>query len=84
MTTRRGKTKFMMSDEHRQRIANSQILKCLIDHVQDGRPMSPSQVSAGLGLLKKILPDLSATDMTSAGEKLDLPTIIKLVGPSSE
>ena len=51
-----------MSDEHRTKIANSQILKCLIEHATGDREMSATQVSAGLGLLRKVLPDLSAVE----------------------
>lgn len=36
------------------------ILKRLMDHVlSDGGIMEPSQVTAALGLIKKVLPDLS-------------------------
>lgn len=53
---------FRMTDEHRAKIANSQILKALIEHVEGIREMSASQVSAGLGLLRKVMPDLSAVE----------------------
>jgi len=52
-----------MSDEHRTKIANSQILKCLLEHVEGVREMSPTQVTAGLGLLRKVMPDLSAAEL---------------------
>lgn len=58
------KAGFRMSDEHRTKIANSQILKRLIDHVEGKVEMSASQVTAGLGLLKKVMPDLSHTEHT--------------------
>ena len=51
-----------MSDEHRVKIQNSNILNALIEHVQGEREMSATQVSAGLGLLKKVLPDVSAVE----------------------
>jgi hypothetical protein len=54
-----------MSDEHRGKIANSNILKALIEHVEGTREMSATQVSAGLGLLRKVMPDLSAADNTT-------------------
>lgn len=53
---------FAMSDDHRTKIANSQILKALVEHVEGKRDMSASQVSAGLGLLRKVLPDLQAVE----------------------
>ncbi len=60
---------FRMLDEHRTKIANSQILKCLIEHVEGKREMSATQVTAGLGLLKKVMPDLAAcADMGDSGE----------------
>lgn len=56
---------FHMTDEHRGKIKNSNILNALIEHVEGKREMSASQVSAGLGLLRKVLPDLSQTESTS-------------------
>lgn len=50
-----------MSNEHRVKIQNSNILKALIEHVQGDREMSATQVSAGLGLLRKVMPDLATT-----------------------
>lgn len=58
-----------MSNEHRVKIQNSNILNALIEHVEGIREMSATQVSAGLGLLKKVLPDLQATaDANGEGE----------------
>jgi len=57
---------FRMSEEHRDKIRNSNILSALISHVTDGKEMSPSQVTAGLGLLKKVLPDMQA--ITHSGD----------------
>lgn len=53
-----------MTDEHRTKIRNSRILKCLIDHVEGKLEMTSTQVTAGLGLLRKVMPDLSQTDST--------------------
>jgi hypothetical protein len=50
-----------MSDEHRVKIQNSNILNALVEHVEGKREMSATQVSAGLGLLKKVMPDLQST-----------------------
>jgi hypothetical protein len=47
-----------MSNAHRDKIRNSNILTALIEHAEGQRDMSPSQVTAGLGLLKKALPDV--------------------------
>lgn len=46
-----------MTDEHRVKIKNSNILNALIEHVEGKREMSSTQVTAGLGLLKKVMPD---------------------------
>lgn len=41
----------------------------LIEHVEGKREMSATQVTAGLGLLRKVLPDLAATaDVEGDGE----------------
>ena len=78
----RGRTAgFRMSDEHRTKIANSQILKCLIEHAVGEREMSATQVSAGLGLLKKIMPDLAAT--TISGDE-DNPVQLKITWQSAK
>lgn len=54
---------FSMSDEHRVKIQNSNILNALVQHVEGKREMSATQVSAGLGLLRKIMPDLSSAEI---------------------
>jgi hypothetical protein len=56
-----------MSNEHRVKIQNSNILNALIEHATGQREMSATQVSAGLGLLKKIMPDLAATTISGEG-----------------
>jgi len=63
----RGRTAgFRMSDEHRVKIQNSNILNALLEHVEGKRDMTATQVSAGIGLLKKVLPDLSAVSMDAS------------------
>ncbi len=51
-----------MTEEHRVKIQNSNILNALIEHVEGRRDMSSTQVSAALGLLRKVLPDLQASE----------------------
>jgi hypothetical protein len=51
---------FRMSEEHRTKIQNSRILRVLIDHVEGREEISQARVTAALGLLKKVLPDLQA------------------------
>ncbi len=80
MAERGRKPGFRMSDEHRTKIANSQILKCLIEHVQGDREMSATQVSAGLGLLRKVMPDLATT--TIQGDQNGGPVVITWQKPA--
>ena len=49
----------------RQRIKAAGITKRLEDHVVGKVQMSASQVQAALGLLKKVVPDLSATEINA-------------------
>ena len=68
-----------MSDEHRVKIANSNILNALIEHIEGKREMSSTQVSAGLGLLKKALPDMQSVDIKAdvdVGAKDSLATLL--------
>lgn len=51
-------------DFTRERLKTTQIVNRLTGHVLGTVEMSPSQVTAGLGLLKKSLPDLQATEFT--------------------
>lgn len=51
-----------MGDEHRTKIANSQILKRLIDHAEGRVEMTQTQVTAALALMRKVLPDLTAVE----------------------
>lgn len=60
--TRGRRPGFTMSAEHRVKIQNSNILNALIEHATGVREMSATQVTAGLGLLKKVLPDMSAVE----------------------
>ena len=53
-----------MSEEHRVKIQNSNILNALIEHAEGEREMSATQVQAGLGLLKKVLPDLQSVQLS--------------------
>jgi hypothetical protein len=64
----RGRSPYRMSEEHRDKIRNSNILSALLDHVLGGREMTSTQVTAGLGLLKKALPDLQAVTVSGDDE----------------
>ena len=60
--SRGRKPGFQMGEEHRVKIQNSNILNALVEHVEGKRDMSATQVSAGVALLRKVLPDLTATE----------------------
>lgn len=53
-----------LSEDHKAKIQTSQILNRLNGFVLNQTKMAPHQVTAALGLLKKVLPDLSATHGT--------------------
>ena len=57
--------KAMLTDAHRAKIANSSILNALIEHIEGRREMASTQVTAALGLLKKVMPDLSSVESKS-------------------
>jgi len=82
--TRRVKAKgFMMSHEHRLKIANSNILNVLLQHIEGKREMSATQVTAGLGLLKKVMPDLQSIELSGDPESpVEVVSRIELVAPS--
>jgi hypothetical protein len=67
MATRGRKPGFVMSDAHRVKIQKSNILRALIDHVEGTREMSSTQVTAGIALLRKVLPDLSNVELSGPG-----------------
>lgn len=85
MAERGRKPGFVMSDAHRVKIQNSNILNALIEHVDGKREMSATQVSAGLGLLKKVLPDLAAVNITGAGDNGEIvhKIVTEIIGPAS-
>lgn len=66
MSERGRKPGFMLSNEHRTKIANSQILNRLLGHAEGTVEMSSTQVDAAKSLLKKVMPDLQA--LTISGE----------------
>lgn len=58
-------TKIRHDDETRAKIQGSQLINRLQDHVLGAVDLKPTQVTAALGLLKKIIPDLSAAEIKS-------------------
>lgn len=75
MAQRGRKPGFKMTEEHRDKIRNSNILNALVEHVEGNREMSPTQVTAGLGLLRKVMPDM--TENMIKGDE-DSPIIHKI------
>ncbi len=73
-----------MSQEHRDKIKNSNILSALIACAEGTKELTPTQVTAGLGLLKKALPDLSTVTLQGDEEGGPISTVtrIELVAPS--
>jgi len=68
MAARGRKAGFQMGAEHRTKIANSKVLKHLIEHAEGEREMTSTQVSAALGLLDRVMPKLAATTIEGTGE----------------
>lgn len=60
MAKRGRKPGFKMTDEHRAKIANSQILKRLIEAAEGKVEMTSVQATVALGLLRKVMPDLAS------------------------
>lgn len=54
---------FRMPEEHRDKIRNSNILHRLVKCAEGELEMTAVQAQVGLGLIKKVLPDLSATTL---------------------
>jgi len=79
MAARGRQAGFRMSDEHRVKIQNSNILNALIEHVDGKREMSGSQVSAGIALLKKVLPDLSQTTIEGGANPVSVEVIKRVI-----
>ncbi len=68
---------YQMSNTHRDKIKNSNILNVLVEHAEGRREMTSTQVTAGIALLKKIMPDMQAQSFVD-GEGNDLPASISI------
>lgn len=58
------RNKLRHDENTRGKIQASQIINRLQGHVNGKIELSATQVSAGLGLLRKVLPDLASTALT--------------------
>jgi hypothetical protein len=65
MSTRGRKPGFLMSEEHRLKIKNSNILARLIKCAEGEFDISSVQAQVGLALMNKVLPNLQSTDITA-------------------
>ncbi len=63
--TRKGTKDNPWSDETRQKIQASMLINSLTSHVLEGTKMEATQVRAAEILLKKTLPDLQSTEISS-------------------
>ncbi len=59
---------FKMTEEHRNKIRNSHILNHLIECAEGEREMTSTQATVGLGLLKKVMPDMTAAEISGPDE----------------
>ncbi len=57
-----------MTPEHRAKIANSNILNRLIRHAEGLEDMKQTEVTSGLALLKKVLPDLQSIQIDAKAD----------------
>ena len=65
MAAKRGRRPgFKMPEDHRTKIKHAMILKRLEGHIEGRWEMPASAVTAALGLMRKVLPDLAAVEHT--------------------
>ena len=80
MAAKRGRTPgFVMSDAHRVKIQNSNILSSLIRHVDGKQDMTSTQVTAGIALLKKVLPDMANVTINGSGDNGEVEIVFKTI-----
>ena len=86
--TKRGRGRepgFRMSNEHRLKIQKSNVLNVLMQHAEGKREMTATQVQAGLGLLRKVLPDLNSVTLSGDDENpIELITRVELIAPNGK
>ena len=78
MAAKKGPS-YQMSNSHRDKIKNSNILNALLEHVEGKREMSGSQVTAGLGLLDRIMPKLATTTIEGGEKPVQVQSIERLI-----
>lgn len=60
----------------RERIRGAMILRHMEDVALGYKAAQPHQVTAGLGILRFVLPTLQATDLTSGGEPIQVERVV--------
>lgn len=70
-----------MSNEHRTKISNSKILNRMIAAAEGEIEISAVQAQVGLGLLKKVMPDVSTVTLQGDEEGGPIITRVELVAP---
>lgn len=75
-----------MGPHSRQKIADSKILKRLIDCAEGTIEMTSTEVTVGLALLKKVMPDLSTVELKTPEDGDGNPTalLVQLVAPRNQ
>jgi len=66
----------------RSMIKSSNVLKKLISHANGDCPLEPSQVTAGIALMRKVLPDLTSSEVT--GEVVHRFAMVPQVMPKEQ
>jgi hypothetical protein len=75
----RGKGRKEYSEEVRNKIKSSLVLNKLMEHVLEDKEMKATQIKAAEILLRKTVPDLSATQITGGEGEDSLPVQINMI-----
>ena len=75
----RGTGRKEYSEEVRNKIKSSMVLNKLMEHVLEGKEMKSTQIKAAEILLRKTVPDLSATQITGGEGEDSLPVQINMI-----
>jgi len=75
----RGTGRKQYSEEARNKIKSTMILNKLMAHVLEGEELKATQIKADEILLRKAVPDLSATQITGGEGEDSLPVQINMI-----
>lgn len=82
MPAQRGrKPGFKIPEEHRVKIANSNILNALMEHAMGQREMSNTQVTAAIALLRKVLPDMTES---KSDVNVEIRSVMRMPEPAKD